>query len=55
MKGKDSRENKGYAFITFRNKELASKAIKDLNNKELKASNVFIWDYASGIRVLIDF
>lgn len=36
MKGKDSTENKGYAFVTFRTKELASKAIKELNNKELK-------------------
>lgn len=36
MKGKDSNENKGYAFVTFRTKELASKAIKELNNKELK-------------------
>lgn len=36
MKGKDSYENKGYAFVTFRTKELATKAIKELNNKELK-------------------
>ncbi|CAA3011312.1 heterogeneous nuclear ribonucleo R [Olea europaea subsp. europaea] len=36
MKGKDSNENKGYAFVTFRTKELASKAIKELNNTELK-------------------
>lgn len=36
MKGKDSSENKGYAFVTFRTKDLASTAIKDLNNKELK-------------------
>ncbi|KAG8376734.1 hypothetical protein BUALT_Bualt09G0094600 [Buddleja alternifolia] len=36
MKGKDSNENKGYAFVTFRTKELASKAIKDLSNTELK-------------------
>lgn len=36
MKGKDSSENKGYAFVTFRTKELAAKAIKDLNNTEFK-------------------
>ncbi|KAF8395396.1 hypothetical protein HHK36_019342 [Tetracentron sinense] len=36
MKGKDSGENKGYAFVTFRTKELASKAIEELNNTELK-------------------
>lgn len=36
MKGKDSSENKGYAFVTFRSKDLATKAIKDLNNTEFK-------------------
>lgn len=36
MKGKDSGEAKGYAFVTFRNKELASQAIVELNNCELK-------------------
>ncbi|KAI3471807.1 hypothetical protein Pfo_028460 [Paulownia fortunei] len=40
MKGKDSNENKGYAFVTFRSKELASKAIKDLNNTELKGKKL---------------
>ncbi|KAL0347039.1 UNVERIFIED_CONTAM: Heterogeneous nuclear ribonucleoprotein Q [Sesamum calycinum] len=40
MKGKDSNENKGYAFVTFRNKELASKAIKELNNTELKGKKL---------------
>lgn len=39
MKGKDSGEAKGYAFVTFRNKELASKAIEELNNSELKVSS----------------
>lgn len=38
MKGKESADNKRYAFITYRTKEIASKAIKDLNNAELKAS-----------------
>lgn len=41
MKGKDSNENKGYAFVTFRSKELASKAMKELNNTELKVTRVF--------------
>ena len=36
MKGKDSGENKGFAFVTFRNVELASKAIEELNNTEFK-------------------
>lgn len=40
MKGKDSSENKGYAFVTFRTKELASKAIKDLNNTEFKGKKI---------------
>ncbi|KAL6514367.1 hypothetical protein OROHE_019109 [Orobanche hederae] len=40
MKGKDSNENKGYAFVTFRTKELASKAIKELNSTELKGKKL---------------
>nr|KAJ0223860.1 hypothetical protein LSAT_V11C200092080 [Lactuca sativa] len=36
QRGKDASENKGYAFVTFRTKELASTAIKELNTKELK-------------------
>lgn len=36
MKGKDSGEAKGYAFVSFRSKELASMAIEKLNNCELK-------------------
>lgn len=43
MKGKDSTQNKGYAFVTFRNKELASKAIKELNNTELKVGKMLIF------------
>lgn len=41
MKGKDSGEAKGYAFVTFRNKELASKAIEELNNSQLKVISTF--------------
>ncbi|XP_068656312.1 heterogeneous nuclear ribonucleoprotein Q-like [Aristolochia californica] len=40
MKGKDSSENKGYAFVTFQTKELASKAIEDLNNIEFKGRKI---------------
>ncbi|KAI3519912.1 hypothetical protein L1887_09132 [Cichorium endivia] len=40
MRGKDASENKGYAFVTFRTKELASTAIKELNTKELKGKRV---------------
>ncbi|KAI8013476.1 Heterogeneous nuclear ribonucleoprotein Q [Camellia lanceoleosa] len=40
MKEKDSSENKGYAFVTFRTKEFASKAIKELNNTELKGKKI---------------
>nr|POF09471.1 hypothetical protein CFP56_49236 [Quercus suber] len=37
MEGKDSGENKGFAFVTFRSAELAPKAIDELNNTEFKA------------------
>ncbi|CAI0391731.1 unnamed protein product [Linum tenue] len=40
MKGKESGEGKGYAFVTFRTKELANKAMKDLNNSEFKGKKV---------------
>lgn len=36
MKGKDSAENKGFGFVTFRTVELATKAIDELNNTEFK-------------------
>jgi len=36
MKGKGGGENKGYAFVMFRTKELASKAMEKLNNAEFK-------------------
>lgn len=39
MKGKDSNENKGFAFVTYRNVDLASKAIDKLNNTEFKVCN----------------
>ncbi|XWS28566.1 hypothetical protein CRYUN_Cryun25bG0081100 [Craigia yunnanensis] len=40
MKGKDSSENKGFAFVTFRSVELASKAIDALNNAEFKGRKI---------------
>lgn len=36
MKGKESGEAKGYAFVTFKTKELASEAMEKLNNSEFK-------------------
>lgn len=43
MKGKEPGENKGYAFVMFRTKELASKAMEKLNNTELKVTcNCFL-------------
>ncbi|KAL5545827.1 hypothetical protein UlMin_005514 [Ulmus minor] len=40
MKGKDTGEAKGYAFITFRTKEFASRAIEELNNSEFKGRKI---------------
>lgn len=49
MKDRDTGENKGYAFIVFKTKEVARKAIEKLRNKELEVlvvlcilSNVFL-------------
>lgn len=41
MKGKDASENKGFAFVTFRNVEMASKATSELNNTEFKVTKTF--------------
>lgn len=41
MKDKDLSENRGFAFVTFRNVEMASKAISELNNAEFKARGIF--------------
>ncbi|KAJ7947999.1 Heterogeneous nuclear ribonucleoprotein like [Quillaja saponaria] len=40
MKGKDSGEKKGFAFVTFRTVDLASKAIDELNNSEFKGRKI---------------
>lgn len=36
MKDKDTKESKGFAFITFTNKDAAQMAIEELHNKEFK-------------------
>uniref|UniRef100_A0A7N2KLX2 RRM domain-containing protein n=1 Tax=Quercus lobata TaxID=97700 RepID=A0A7N2KLX2_QUELO len=38
VKGKDSGENKGFAFVTFRSAELTSKAFDELNNTEFNVT-----------------
>jgi len=42
IKVRDSSENKGYAFVTYRTKELAMKAIEDLNNTKFKVGQLFL-------------
>jgi heterogeneous nuclear ribonucleoprotein R len=38
MREKDSSENRGFAFVTFRSVDLASTAIGELNNTEFKVN-----------------
>lgn len=38
MKRKESGEGKGYAFVTFKTKEIASKAIEKLDNSKFHVS-----------------
>uniref|UniRef100_A0A2P2LNH9 RRM domain-containing protein n=1 Tax=Rhizophora mucronata TaxID=61149 RepID=A0A2P2LNH9_RHIMU len=52
MKGKDSSEAKGYAFVSFRTKELASKAIKELNNTEFKVSHTLLLSFPKIIQAM---
>ncbi|CAH2064292.1 unnamed protein product [Thlaspi arvense] len=40
MREKESGDGKGYAFVTFRNKDLASEAIDNLNNTEFKGKRI---------------
>ena len=42
IEGKDSSENKGYAFVTYRTKELVMKATEDLHNTECKVGQLFL-------------
>lgn len=37
MKDRDSGESKGYAFVAFKTKDVAQKAIEELHSKEFKA------------------
>lgn len=40
MREKESGDGKGYAFVTFRNKDLASEAIENLNNTEFRVNSL---------------
>ncbi|KAL6322132.1 hypothetical protein AAG906_005071 [Vitis piasezkii] len=40
MKNRDSGESKGYAFISFKTKEIAQKAIEELHSKEFKGRTI---------------
>ncbi|GAY40363.1 hypothetical protein CUMW_051350 [Citrus unshiu] len=40
MKDKESGESKGFAFVSFRSKEFAKKAIDELHSKELKGKTI---------------
>jgi heterogeneous nuclear ribonucleoprotein R len=41
MKDKDSGESKGFAFVAFKSKEVARKAIEELHSKDYKV--LMIW------------
>lgn len=36
MKDRESGESKGYAFVAFKSKEVAQKAIEELHSKEFR-------------------
>ncbi|XP_057979855.1 heterogeneous nuclear ribonucleoprotein Q [Malania oleifera] len=40
MKNRDTGESKGYAFIAFKSKDVAQKAIEELHNKEFKGKMI---------------
>lgn len=50
MKDKETGDAKGYAFIAFKTKEVAQKAIEDIHNKEFKVIMVLILE----ITILLD-
>lgn len=52
MKGKDASGSKGYAFVTFRTKEIASRAIEELNNSELKVIYAHVWLMLVFLRII---
>lgn len=43
MKNRDTGECKGFAFVAFKTKDLAQKAIEELHNKEFKVTFVIIF------------
>ncbi|KAI9074422.1 hypothetical protein K1719_043616 [Acacia pycnantha] len=54
MKGKDSAENKGFGFVTFKSVELASKAIDELHNKQFKGKKIKYWAGVSTVELVKD-
>ncbi|KAJ6303812.1 hypothetical protein OIU77_017649 [Salix suchowensis] len=52
MKGKDLSESRGYAFVSFRRKELASKAIEELNNTEFKGKKTAVQKTGPGVNLV---
>jgi len=40
MKDRDTGEHKGYAFVAFKTKQVAQKAIMEIHNKEFKVFTV---------------
>lgn len=42
MKDRDTGENKGYAFVAFKTKEVAQQAIEEVNGKEFKVIMVLL-------------
>lgn len=47
MKDRDTGESKGYAFIAFKTKEVAQKAIEELHGKEFKVIAVLVDNLSS--------
>lgn len=46
MKDKETGDAKGYAFIAFKTKEVAQKAIEEIHNKDFKVIMVLILESA---------
>ncbi|KAL2975014.1 hypothetical protein AAZX31_14G135800 [Glycine max] len=41
MKDRDTGEHKGYAFVAFKTKQVAQKAIMEIHNKEFKKNKEY--------------
>ena len=52
MKDRDSGEGKGFAFVAFKTKDVAQKAIEELHNKKFK---VFMVLSAMDLLLVISF